>query len=67
MKNVVEIIKEYNGNCRKLKFLEVDTEDKIRFNVVTDSIASHSLLGGVATALILATLLCEKMIGNYEL
>lgn len=60
MKNVVEIIKEYNGNCRKLKFLEVDTEDKIRFNVVTDSIASHSLLGGVATALILATLLCEK-------
>ena len=46
VKNVVEIIKEYNGNCRKLKFLEVDTEDKIRFNVVTDSIASHSLLGG---------------------
>lgn len=42
------------------------TQGKInRLNLVTDSIESHSLLGGVATALIVATQFCNY--NDYEL
>lgn len=42
------------------------TQGKInRLNIVTDSIETHSLLGGVETALIVATLFCNN--NDYEL
>ncbi|MBP1546064.1 MAG: hypothetical protein J6A37_05645 [Oscillospiraceae bacterium] len=42
-------IRTIKGNC-----------DNIRFNLVTDDISSRSLFGGVATSLILASMLCER-------
>jgi hypothetical protein len=38
----------------------VDEREKARINLVTDSIEKHSLLGGVATALIIATEFANK-------
>ena len=44
----------------------VVTQEKVkRLNLVTDTIEPSSLLGGVATALIVATIFCEK--NDYEL
>ena len=42
------------------------SDEKVRrLNLVTDSLEANSLLGGVATALIVATIFCEK--NDYEL
>lgn len=67
MKNIKEVLEENQYGCKALKLLKVDENepDKMRFNVVTDSIEANSLLGGVATALILSTLLCLKY--NWKL
>ena len=56
---VSKILSDRKQNFRPLSIIESERENK-RLNFVTDSIMSHSLFGGVATALILATMLCNK-------
>lgn len=67
MKKVSDILKEYNNNCRPLQLIKLgeDKDHQKRINLVTDSIGADSLLGGVATALIFVTLLCNK--NNWKL
>jgi hypothetical protein len=57
--DVMEIIKQRNHDPDPILNIKVNRE-KTRLNVVTDSINSDSLFGGVATALILATIFAEK-------
>lgn len=56
---VNELLREKYWIARPLQVINEDNES-VRLNVVTDDISKRSLLGGVATALILATLLCNE-------
>lgn len=59
--SVNNIFEQFFPDLRKLNCSLTRTEKKYKFlNLVTDSIAKDSLFGGVATALILATLYCNK-------
>ncbi|MPM34190.1 hypothetical protein SDC9_80772 [bioreactor metagenome] len=53
------LIKEKKKQIRPIDFIEVNSHET-RINLVTDSIGSASLLGGVGTALIIVTLLANK-------
>lgn len=59
MKRVSELLEQQFDNARKLQSLK-QPHRGVRVNVVTDSIGKESLFGGVATALIFATLLCRQ-------
>ncbi|MDE7313112.1 MAG: hypothetical protein K2N87_16055 [Eubacterium sp.] len=59
MRNVTELLEEKLWIARPLSVIEDECE-KTRFNIVTDDIGRRSLMGGVATSLALATILCEK-------
>lgn len=59
VRKVSDILNEKYYIARPLMSIKEEI-DSIRFNFVTDDISKKSLFGGVATALILATLLCEK-------
>lgn len=54
-KTVDKIWRERFPNIDPFKYVKVD-RDELRFNLVTDSLHKNHLLGGVATALMLATL-----------
>ena len=56
-KEVRDILQEKYWIARMLPIIQTEDET-VRLNVVTDDIEKKSLLGGVATSLILATLLC---------
>ncbi|MGN0482361.1 MAG: hypothetical protein ACI4HI_02300 [Lachnospiraceae bacterium] len=58
-RKVKEILREKLWIARPLKVMKQEN-DQIRLNMVTDDIGPKSLFGGVATSLILATMLCEK-------
>lgn len=58
--NVQELLKARKQNFQPIQYLETEGE-RFRLNLVTDSLMSHSLFGGVATALILAVEFCNKM------
>lgn len=62
--SVSKILSDRKQNFRPLSIIGVEREN-IRLNLVTDSIMAHSLFGGVATAIILATLICKK--NNWDL
>ena len=65
---IAEAVKNQNNDVRFIPFFHalqnipsfVDEQEKVRINLVTDSIEKHSLLGGVATALIIATEFANK-------
>lgn len=57
--NVQELLKSKKNNFQPIEYLEVESNE-YRFNLVTDSLMSHSLFGGVATALILAVSICNR-------
>ncbi len=59
MKTVSQILKEKFWIARPLNTILEEAEG-VRFNIVTDDISKKSLFGGVATALILATILCDR-------
>lgn len=59
MKSVSDILAEKYYIARPLKII-YEKNNKIRLNLVTDDISKTSLFGGVATSLILATLLCKR-------
>lgn len=59
VRNVSEILKEKLWIARPLKTIR-EENDIVRLNMVTDDISKKSLFGGVATSLILATMLCER-------
>lgn len=59
MRNVSDILYEKYYIARPLKII-YEKNNKIRLNLVTDDISKKSLFGGVATSLILATLLCKR-------
>lgn len=59
MRTVKEILDANFSNSRKLETVG-EKYEKIRINVVTDDISKRSLFGGVATALILASIICKK-------
>lgn len=59
MSKVSKLLEMQFDNARRLQVLK-QPHQGIRVNVVTDSIGKESLFGGVATALIFATLLCKK-------
>lgn len=54
-----DILFEKKWIARPIRTIK-ENYDRIRFNLVTDDISSRSLFGGVATSLILASMLCEK-------
>ena len=56
---VDEIIYNKFINIQDIEYMNIDS-DSFRLNIVTDSISKGSLFGGVATALILATLFSNK-------
>lgn len=56
---VRQLLRKKFINTRPIDFLKVKRET-FRFNLVTDSLEKESLFGGVATALILATLFSKK-------
>ena len=60
--DVSKILKEKLWIARPLQTIkEDDTQNNvIRLNLVTDDIGKTSLFGGVATSLILATMLCNR-------
>lgn len=59
VRKVSDILREKSYNSRPLQTIS-EEYDRVRINFVTDDISKRSLFGGVATALILVTLLCEK-------
>ncbi|WP_143484085.1 hypothetical protein [Pseudobutyrivibrio ruminis] len=59
VRKVEDIIGEKYYIARPLKTMAEDS-DRVRLNFVTDDISKKSLFGGVATALIFATFLCES-------
>ncbi len=58
-KKVTDILSEKLWIARPLKTIKEDN-DVVRLNIVTDDIGKKSLFGGVATSLILATMLCVR-------
>lgn len=62
--SVAELFRDTGNPVWPISTVIVDEKVK-RLNLVTDTIESSSLLGGVATALIVATLFCVK--NDYEL
>ena len=58
-RNVSNILAEKYYIARPLNTIH-EKNDTIRLNLVTDDISNKSLFGGVATSLILATLLCRR-------
>jgi hypothetical protein len=56
---VREVLSNKFSNIQPLQFMKVDRSE-YRLNIVTDSLRGDSLLGGVATALILAVQYCNK-------
>jgi hypothetical protein len=59
VKNVTDILREKLWIARPLRTIK-ENYDNIRINIVTDDISKKSLFGGVATSLILASMLCER-------
>jgi hypothetical protein len=59
--NVGKIISNRFMTCRPLVGFSAEIDSPRRINLVTDSINSGSLFGGVATSIILSTLLAQKM------
>jgi len=65
---ITEAVKNLNNDVRFIPFFHalqnipsfVDEQEKVRINLVTDSIDKHHLFGGVATALIIATEFANK-------
>lgn len=60
--DVSELLKEKLWIARPLQTIKEDSSynEVIRLNLVTDDISKNSLFGGVATSLILATMLCNR-------
>jgi hypothetical protein len=56
---VMDLYNEKFRNIQPIKYIKVERSG-YRINIVTDSIRKESLFGGVATALILATLFANK-------
>ncbi|MCX5774546.1 MAG: hypothetical protein NTX05_08095 [Fusobacteria bacterium] len=59
-KTASDLINNRFRNIQKIPSFFCPTNDGKRINLVTDSIESHSLLGGVATAIIFATMLSKQ-------
>lgn len=59
IRKVEDLLNEKLWIARPLNTIR-EANNEIRFNMVTDDISSKSLFGGVATSLILATMLCTR-------
>lgn len=59
IRDISEIVKEKLWIARPLKTIR-EERTQIRLNIVTDDIGPKSLFGGVATSLLLASMLCSR-------
>ena len=57
--DIYELLNDRKSNFLPIQYQEIRSND-YRLNLVTDSLKASSLFGGVATALILAVMFCNK-------